>query len=186
MRKDLLPVCITNVLLIIFFCNACTSKSGGDTSYLESTNNYYDSTAYNQPPTSSEQRYITIPYKEMLGNTITIPVKVNGMILDMIFDTGASSTMLSIAEARYMLDKGLLNKEDFTNIQQFQIANGDIMAGFRVNLRSVILGDKITLHDIEAVIIENQQAPLLLGQSVMKQFREISVDRENKVVKFFE
>jgi aspartyl protease family protein len=168
-------------------CGGCSSNSGS-TSYLVSD---YGDESYTSDYTTSEDMSlyagsINIPYSEQHGNTITIPVKINGMGLDMIFDTGASSTCITLAEARYLYEKGTLTQSDFLEEMNYQTADGNISVGLRINLREVQIGDKITLQNIEALVVENQQAPLLLGQSVMKKFREISVDRENKLVKFFE
>lgn len=121
----------------------------------------------------------------MSDNTITIPVKINGMGLNMIFDTGASSTCITLAEAEYLYSKGNLSGDDILDYQPYQTADGNISVGLLINLREVIIGDKLLFRDVEAVVVENQQAPLLLGQSVMKHFGKISVDRENEVVEFF-
>lgn len=132
------------------------------------------------------QNYISVPYTETYGNTIMLPVKINGVGLDMIFDTGASSTCITVAEARYLYSKGLLSENDILDVQSFQTADGNINVGLKVVLRKVVIGESIHLSNVEALIVESQQAPLLLGQSVLKKFREVSVDRENKVVKFYE
>jgi aspartyl protease family protein len=172
--------------LILTGSNGCSSKSG-DTSYLDDVSGYSDYGEYTEEaPVTSADNSIRIAYTEMYGNTITIPVKINGMGLDMIFDTGASSTCITLAEAQYLYDKGNLTDNDIIDVQQFQTADGNISVGLRIILREVSIGDKIKLSDIEALVVQNQQAPLLLGQSVMKNFREISVDRENRVIKFFE
>jgi aspartyl protease family protein len=175
------------VSLLLTGCGGCSSKSGGDTSYLDSGSDYSNYSDYmEETPATTDDNSIKIAYTEMQGNTITIPVKINGMNLDMIFDTGASSTCITLAEAQYLYDKGKLTDNDIIDVQQFQTADGNISAGLRIVLREVSIGDKIRLSNIEALVVQNQQAPLLLGQSVMKKFREISVDRENKLVKFFE
>ena len=131
------------------------------------------------------QDYIAIPYTEMYGNTIMLPVKINGVRLDMIFDTGASSTCITVAEAQYLYDKGRLSENDILDIQTYQTADGNISVGLRVVLREIVIGETICMSNIEALVVENQQAPLLLGQSVLRNFREVSVDRKNKVVKFY-
>jgi aspartyl protease family protein len=180
----------TNLILsasvfLLTSLTACSSKQKGDTSYLDASS--YAETSYDNSIDEGRvsEGSINVSYTEMAGNTITIPVKLNGMNLDMIYDTGASATMITVAEAKYLYDKGSLTENDFLDLNQYQIANGEIMTGLRINLKNVDIGDKIHLENIVAVVVENQQAPLLLGQSVMKKFKEISVDRDNKVVKFF-
>jgi len=175
------------VALLLSGCGGGSSKSGGNTSYLDVTgySDYNDYEEYAEDPVIKEDNSIKIAYTEMSRNTITIPVKINGMGLDMIFDTGASSTCITLAEAQYLYSKDLLSEHDIVDFQPYQTADGNISVGLRINLQELKLGDEITLYNIEALVVENQQAPLLLGQSAMKSFKEISVDRENRVVKFF-
>jgi aspartyl protease family protein len=173
------------VSLLLTGCGGCSSKPE-DVSWIDDSDSYYD--REEDPGEDSTVGYedvIKIAYTEMSGNTITIPVKINGMNLDMIFDTGASSTCITLAEAEYLYEKGNLTEDDILDVRKFQTADGNISIGLRINLRDVSIGDKINLHDVEALVVQNQQAPLLLGQSVMKEFREISVDRKNGFVKFF-
>lgn len=171
------------ISLLLTGCNGCSSKSGSDTSYLDNGSDHFDDTA---TPAIIDDNSIKVPYTEMYGNTITIPVKINGLALDMIYDTGASSTCITLAEAQYLYKKGKLTSDDIIDVQKFQTADGNISAGLRIILRDVSIDNKINLRNIEAIVVQNQQAPLLLGQSAMKQFREISVDRANGVIKFFE
>lgn len=176
------------VSLLLTGCGGCSSNKN-DTSYLDVLP--YDVPIVEErkdkePEHVRNESSIKIPYTEQYGNTITIPVKINGMKLDMIYDTGASTTTITLVEAKYLYEKGLLTKDDSIGIEKFQSADGSIHVGMSITIRKLEIGNKIRLHNIEASIISNQQAPLLLGQSVMKHFREISVDRENKVVKFFE
>ena len=131
------------------------------------------------------RNYVAVPYTEMYGNTIMLPVKINGVGLDMIFDTGASSTCITVAEAQYLYDKGLLSEDDILNVQAYQTADGNISVGLRVVLREIVIGETICMSNVEALVVEDQQAPLLLGQSVLRNFKEVSVDRENNVVKFY-
>ena len=131
------------------------------------------------------KNYVAVPYTEMYGNTIMLSVKINGVGLDMIFDTGASSTCITVAEAQYLYDKGLLSENDIMDVQAYQTADGNICVGLRVILRKIVIGDTICMSNVEALVVEDQQAPLLLGQSVLRNFREVSVDREHKVVKFY-
>lgn len=177
-------VIVLNIMLyMLSLFSSCSSKQS-DSSWA---NTEYDS-GYNEEADTEmleEDNCVKISYTEMYGNTITIPVKINGLTLDMIFDTGASSTCISLVEAQYLIDNGKLSKSDIIDSQDFQTADGSISVGLRVILRKVEIGNEIELSDIEAIVVQNQQAPLLLGQSVMKHFREISVDRENRVIKFY-
>lgn len=60
---------------------------------------------------------VTVPFTER-GGVKYIPVRINGMKVDMIFDTGCSDALISIAEARYLAEKGYLTQEDFIVIKE--------------------------------------------------------------------
>lgn len=164
-------------------CGGCSKEE--DSAYLDVDGEYYME-QYSEPEENPDDGSIKIAYKEQYGNTVTIPVQLNGMGVDMIFDTGASTTCITLAEAQYMFNKGYLTEDDVLDLQKFQTADGNISIGLRIIIRKLSIGDEIKLRNVEAVVVENQQAPLLLGQSVMQKFREVSVDRENKIIKFFE
>ena len=78
-----------------------------------------------------------------------------------------------------------LRENDIGDEELFQTADGSISVGLRVILSEVVIGDAVKLNNVEAVVVEDLQAPLLLGQSVLRNFKEVSVDRENNVVKFY-
>ncbi|WP_454952478.1 retropepsin-like aspartic protease family protein [Capnocytophaga granulosa] len=153
-------------------------------------NGAYADTLYNTDPTaydSTNDGSINVPYNQKGNDLITLPIKVNNVGFEMIFDTGASTTCITLAEAQYMFQKGSLTSDDLLEDGPalFQTADGSISVGLRVNLREVKIGDQITLYNVEALVVDNMDAPLLLGQSVFKKFKEISVDMKNKWIKFF-
>ncbi|MBR3798538.1 MAG: retroviral-like aspartic protease family protein [Clostridia bacterium] len=176
---------LLSLFIIVAFCYSCASSSTDDYWGEYEDINYSYSQSSSSDNIDNGTTCIKVAYEEMDGGTITVPVKINGMSLDMIFDTGASSTCITLAEANYLYEKGKLNDNDILDTQQFMTADGNLFEGLRVLLRKVQIGDEIMLHDVEAVVVQNQMAPLLLGQTVLKQFREVSVDRENGVVKFY-
>lgn len=207
----LLPTLSTNsfykrlLLLPLCWTMACGS---GSTSYQEEEdppalslgegvedlssfyNGAYADTLYNTDPTaydSTNDGSINVPYNQKGNDLITLPIKVNNVGFEMIFDTGASTTCITLAEAQYMFQKGSLTSDDLLEDGPalFQTADGSISVGLRVNLREVKIGDQITLYNVEALVVDNMDAPLLLGQSVFKKFKEISVDMKNKWIKFF-
>ena len=101
------------------------------------------------------------------------------MNLRCVFDTGASNVSLSSAEAFVLFKQGSLTTDDIVAQTTLSIANGDIIPGTRVLLKNVNIGG-IPLYDVQAVIIDEPNAPLLVGQSVFKQFKSISIDNIKK------
>lgn len=117
------------------------------------------------------------------GGVYLVPITVNGLNLDFIFDTGASSISLSSAEAMVMLRQGKITQEDIVGQQQFQDATGSVSVGTIVLLRTVQIGD-ITLENVEASVVDNIQAPLLLGQTALAKFGKVTIDYDHNTIEF--
>ena len=117
------------------------------------------------------------------GGVYLVPITVNGLSLRFIFDTGASSISLSSAEAMVMLRQGKISKEDIVGQQQFQDATGGVSVGTIIRLRTVEIGG-IVLENVEATVVENIQAPLLLGQSALNKFGKVTINYNNNTIEF--
>ena len=61
-------------------------------------------------------------------------------------------------------------------------ANGNVSVGTVINLKNVNFGD-FTLNNIRASVVQNQKAPLLLGQSVLGRLGKIEIDNSKNVIK---
>ena len=122
---------------------------------------------------------VVIPFVEESGVKY-VDVSINGVGVQMIFDTGCSATSISLAEANYLYNKGLLTSDDILGVTQSQLANGKIETGMMVNLREVIIDEQIRCIDVEAHVESNPRAPLLLGNAVLDRVATITIDNENK------
>ncbi len=116
-----------------------------------------------------------VAFKRHQGGTFEIPCEVNGLPLQMLFDTGASSVTLSSVEANFMLKNDYLSAKDLGGKEYYRIADGGITEGTLVTLRQVKIGDFV-LKNVKASVVTSQKAPLLLGQSVMERFGTITID----------
>lgn len=122
-------------------------------------------------------------YMEKAGGVYLVPIIVNGLELKFIFDTGASSICISAAEAAVMVRQGKITEDDVLGQQQFQDATGGISVGTIIRLRTVEIGG-IVLHDVEANVVDNIQAPLLLGQTALGKFGKVTIDYNNNIIEF--
>lgn len=120
---------------------------------------------------------------EAAGGVYLVPINVNGLDLKFIFDTGASCICISSAEATVMVRQGKITKEDILGQQQFLDATGGVSVGTVINLRTVEIGG-IVLHDVKANVVDNIQAPLLLGQTALAKFGKISIDYDDLTIEF--
>ena len=116
-----------------------------------------------------------------LGGVSVIPCKVNGLNLNFIFDTGATNVSISMTEASFMFKNGYLDKSDIVGSSHFMDANGNVNEGVLINLKEIEIGT-ITLYNVRATVIKNNKAPLLLGQSAIKELGEIKVDLQNNTI----
>ena len=125
-----------------------------------------------------EEEISEVEMKKMYSGTYEIPCSVNGLPLKMVFDTGASDVTISAVEANFMLKNGYLSEDDVKGKNRYMTASGDIHEGTILRLKEVQLGDTV-LKNIEASVVHNQKAPLLLGQSVLEKFGTITIDNVN-------
>lgn len=134
------------------------------------------------PSTTSNGGKTTVKMRQVNG-LYYVPCMINGTNMDFIFDTGASEIVMSLAEALFLFKQGKLSDDDVMGNVHFQIADGSIEEGTIVNLKEVTIGNK-TIHDVEATIISNIEAPLLLGQSALSRFGTLSIDYNRNEITF--
>lgn len=125
--------------------------------------------------TSAEHTNKTSVQMKKRDGVYQIPVDVNGVRMFFIFDTGASLISISETEANFLYKQGKLTDDDIKGTVSFSDANGDISEGTIIILKTVQIGDR-TLSDVEASVVHNLKAPLLIGQSALGKFGKISID----------
>ena len=131
--------------------------------------------------TGGTSRNKTVRMRKMSGNTYLVSCKVNGLPLDFIFDTGASSVTLSRKQAQFMLRNGYLSSNDIVGSSSYQTANGDIATGMVIKLKKIEISG-LVLNNVEATIINSDSAPLLLGQSALSRLGKIQIDYRNSTL----
>lgn len=130
------------------------------------------------PEQAREETVTEIAITRKPGGTFEIPCDINGLPLQMIFDTGASDVTISSVEANFMLKNGFLSEKDVKGKRYYQVANGQLSEGTVITLREVKVGDAV-LRNVDASVVSSQKAPLLLGQSAMERFGTITIDNIN-------
>lgn len=125
---------------------------------------------------------ISIPFHEE-GGVKYLSVKVNGIARwDMIFDTGCSGTLISLAEANYLYQKGALTDDDFLGKAHSMIADGSVVENAVIKLEEIVIDDKIQCLNVVATVSNNVNAPLLLGNEVWNRLATIKIDNEEKTI----
>lgn len=165
---------IKSIVFLIFClfltsCNGC-SKSAQKYKNIDNKKSTKSNTERAQKTPGK-----TIIKMEKRNGVYYVPVELNDSKMDFIFDTGAGIISISETEAMFLIKQGRLTENDIKGTSNFIDANGVITEGTIVNLKTVKIGG-ITLHNIEASVVPNAIAPLLLGQSAFERFGKISID----------
>lgn len=115
------------------------------------------------------------------GGVYTVPCTVNGYKVSMIFDTGASDVSLSSKVASYMFRNGLLRETDVIGEGSSTIASGESIDHIVVKIKRLEIGG-IKIDDVEAVILDSQRAPLLLGLSAIQKIGKVGIDGNKLII----
>lgn len=111
---------------------------------------------------------------ERYNGVYRIPCSVNGAKMKFIFDTGASDVCISQTMAEYLLDNGFITSSDIKSTGSSKVADGRVVDHVKINLRDIEIGGT-HFRNIDAVVIDGQNAPLLLGQSALKKLGKYSI-----------
>ena len=111
-----------------------------------------------------------------------VKCEINGLPLHFVFDTGASDVTISMVEANFMMKNGYLSANDVIGKQNYMDANGNVSEGTVIVLKNVNFGG-LELTNVKASVVRNQQAPLLLGQTVLGKAGKIEIDNNKKVLR---
>ena len=170
------------VLLYLLIICSCAHKSGHNGDLIAANRATERSYEYQNKDEKRINRHTKV-YMEKSGGIYLVPITVNGLNLNFIFDTGASSISLSSAEAMVMLRQGRITEKDIVGQQQYQDATGGVSVGTVVRLRTVEIGG-IVLNNVEATVVDNIQAPLLLGQTALSKFGKVTINYNNNTIEF--
>ena len=123
----------------------------------------------------------TIAMKALPSGVYEVPCKINDLPLKFILDTGASDVTISSTDAKFMLKNNYLHSQDIIGKRRYLTASGDIIEWTKIKLRKIQIGE-LELRNVEASIVHNQDAPLLLGQSVLKRLGRYNIDSSKSIL----
>ena len=117
----------------------------------------------------------TVIQMEEYNGVYRIPCIVNGAKMKFIFDTGASNVCLSMSMAEYLYDNEFISKEDILGTGSSSVADGRIVDHVIINLKDIEIAGQ-HLNNVQAVVIDGQNAPLLMGQSAIQKLGSIELN----------
>lgn len=118
---------------------------------------------------------------EQDGGVYKVPCVVNGAKMKFIFDTGAATVCLSESMAEYLLENDYISKDDILGLGASQVADGRIVDHVKINLKDIEIAG-LHLKDVEAVVVEGQRAPLLLGQTAIQKLGRVIIDGNKLII----
>jgi aspartyl protease family protein len=169
--KTLFPIIPLCLFIFLLGC----SKSG-----RRKINGQSNKTPEGIAQTTTDKTVVKI---KKVNGVYEIPTEINGVEMYFIFDTGAGLISISETEAIFLYKQGKLTQDDIIGKANFSDANGDISEGTIINLKTVKIGNRI-LENIQASVVHNLGAPLLMGQSALEKFGKISIDYQNSEITF--
>lgn len=123
-----------------------------------------------------------IRIEKNVNGLIEVPVILNDVLkIKFIFDSGASEVSLSPDVALTLMRTGSILDNDWLPSQTYRFADGSTAKSKRFIIRKLIIGNQI-LSNIEASIANSIDAPMLLGQNVMKKLGSITIDYKNNLL----
>ncbi len=182
-------ICFVSLIIVVFTAFLSCEKEKKKAIFYDTTSDEVTDVEDYSPESSVDynsidnSNIVSVPFVDK-GGVKYVNVSVNGFGFEMIFDTGCSSTLISVAEANYLYQKGYLTDEDILGVSHSQIADGSIVENMVVNLREVVIDGKISCPNVTATVSANNNAPLLLGNEVLNRVASYSVDNENSVINF--
>lgn len=132
----------------------------------------------------NNREYAEIPMHKTKSGIYEVAIRVNGLELDFVFDTGASDIAISELEYKLLVKKGRIKESDIIGKTTYKDASGNTSEATKIKLRKVELGNKV-LESVEALVVPNSRAPLLLGQSAISRFGKVEIDYDKQVIRLF-
>lgn len=141
-----------------------------------------------QPPVDlkskkSQDNTICVKFRESHGLAV-IPAKLNGVSIDMIFDSGCSGMQLSLHELQTLYKNGAFSEDDIIGTTFSQVADGSIVEDGVVIIRELAIGgeDGLVLHNLRATVSLNEISPVLLGMDVISEVASVEIDNVHETL----
>jgi aspartyl protease family protein len=118
------------------------------------------------------------------GGVYEVPISINDVLkISVILDSGAADVSIAPDVALTLIRTGTIEKSDWLPGQIYTFGDGSKAESARFNLKSISIGNK-TFNKIACSISNNVNAPMLLGQSVLKRLGRYTIDYNKGVIQF--
>lgn len=121
-------------------------------------------------------------------STPEVTVKMNGVPIQMLWDTGATGSTISTLELLNLAKAEKISEEDHLYNSSATVADGSTVIVPVYVIKELVLtttkGKEFTVHNVTVSVMDNLGASALLGQNVMKELPEYTFDDEENVIRF--
>jgi aspartyl protease family protein len=186
--KNHLFIISFSCLILFSGCSGCSKPAQKIKLSNHSISSHHLSSTEEQISSSTEEQSISPKEKttiqmEKVNGVYEIPTEIDNIPMHFIFDTGAGLISISETEASFLYKQGKLTQDYIIGSANFIDANGTISEGTIINLKTVKLGNRV-LKNVEASVVHNLGAPLLMGQSALEKFGKFFIDYQRGEITF--
>lgn len=177
MKKVAFILIIIGVVIVI---GCCLQSCGGEQKASEREDVWYVDTV----------SVIKVPFQRTGGDLIEIQVSLNGVPMNMWWDSGASTSCISALELLQLAKQGRITLDDYQREVATRIADGSTSYNMMFNIKELYIEAKdnkhLILNNIDVLVSPNEGAPLLLGQNVMMNLPKYVINDAEGVIEFEE
>lgn len=117
-----------------------------------------------------------------------ILVKLNGVPMTMIWDTGCEGVSISSLEFMSLIKSGKLTEADSAGTVLSIMADGSMVEEQLFHIDNIAIpttsGDYLMVYNVDASVSEDPAALPLFGQSAMNQLPKYTMNRAKKIIEF--
>lgn len=168
------------IILVLQLITACNSQK-----------DEYDPYKINGKEKKMESKSsFEVSFKKTESNLKTIHIKLNSNGYDALFDTGCSGMLISSLELLELIKTNTISKSDYVGDAISSIADGSQIKSPIYNIKKVTVvdnnGKEHVLTDIQATVVDNIEADILIGSSVIDNLakKSYTVDLSKKIIIF--
>lgn len=180
MKNILLPAIIA---VIIAICTSCGEKQKPSPRV-----SVWDEGKDSTELASLSSKKVIVPFERGSGDVARIQVSLNGEPFNMVWDTGASITCISALELLKLAKEDKIQLDDYQGAIALKIADGSTTESLIFNIREIYIPARdnqyLILHDIEASVSTNDDAPLLIGQNIIQNLPRHTFREDEGVIEF--
>lgn len=122
-----------------------------------------------------------IPFVKTSANVIKVPVSIDTLHEQFIFDPGASVISFGKSFFDRLAAVNAISASDFLYKTKTMQANGQLADVSVYQVKFLAMGS-MAFSNLEAMVIENNNAPLLLGQNLVKKFDSYTINNSNSTI----